>query len=91
MEVYRVLEILEIYEKLLVKRGAKPVKMERGNPFSREKSLDHLLSMIPQMREFAVSGKKDKLFRWLGFMQGVLWMNGIFTIEQLKNHNRPSV
>jgi len=27
--------------------------------------------------------------RWLGFMQGALWVKGIYTIDELKAHNRP--
>jgi hypothetical protein len=32
----------------------------------------------------------EKFMRWLGFMQGVLWAEGLYTIEQLKDHNRPT-
>jgi hypothetical protein len=34
--------------------------------------------------------KREKFMRWLGFMQGVLWNNGIYTLDQLKDHNRPT-
>ena len=29
-----------------------------------------------------------KAGRWLGFIQGVLWMRNMFSIEQMKEHNR---
>lgn len=30
----------------------------------------------------------EKANRWLGFIQGVLWAENVFTIEELKAHNR---
>lgn len=29
-----------------------------------------------------------KLNRWLGFMQGVLWAHGIYSLDDLRTHNR---
>jgi len=49
----------------------------------------HMLTMIPKMREFLKEGRREKTFRWLGFIQGVLWAKGVFNLEELKNHNRP--
>jgi hypothetical protein len=31
----------------------------------------------------------EKAFRWLGFVQGVLWTNRVYTLDNLKSHNRP--
>ena len=31
---------------------------------------------------------EGKCNRWLGFVQGVLWMSGIYTIDQLRDHVR---
>lgn len=47
--------------------------------------------MIPLTLQFARDGRLEKAFRWLGFMQGVLWAEGIYSINELKNHNRPDV
>lgn len=32
--------------------------------------------------------KREKAHRWLGFIQGVLWMAGRFTLDDLKEHSR---
>src|ERR1700677_4418928 len=32
----------------------------------------------------------EKKFRWLGFIQGVLWVTGEMTIEESKNMNKPA-
>ena len=47
----------------------------------------HLASMLGKMRAFLREGRREKLMRWLGFAQGVLWCDGIYTIEELMQHN----
>jgi hypothetical protein len=37
---------------------------------------------------FPSGSRWDKFNRWLGFVQGVLWLHGDFTLDQLKDHNR---
>lgn len=48
----------------------------------------HLQSMIPQMRNFLQEGEEGKFYRWLGFMQGVLWLRGCYSLDELRDHNR---
>lgn len=31
---------------------------------------------------------RDKIMRWLGFIQATLWAAGFYTIEKMKNDNR---
>lgn len=50
----------------------------------------HLGEMIPKMRQFLVEGRREKAFRWLGFMQGVFYAIGTYSIEDMANHNRPT-
>lgn len=53
----------------------------------REK-LGHCYSMLEEMRGFIKQNRMGKVFRWLGFIQGVLWSLGIYNLESLKSHNR---
>jgi hypothetical protein len=53
--------------------------------------LAHGLHMCKEIRKFLDdenSEKLDKAFRWLGFLQGVLWCEGIYTITEMASHNR---
>lgn len=50
--------------------------------------LHHLRTMLPEMRQFLAEGRHSKLFRWLGFMQGVFYCTGIYSIDEMKDHNR---
>lgn len=52
---------------------------------TRRHQRGHLLSMTMRFPE---DGSERKAMRWLGFMQGALWMAGIFTLEELKEHSR---
>lgn len=50
----------------------------------------HLLTMIPQMEEMSQYNDyatREKLMRWLGFMQGALWMLGDFTVDDFRAMN----
>ena len=54
--------------------------------------LDHVLWMIAQMHKGMQPGVNawdgKKLNRWLGFIQGVLWMAGAYTIDELRQQTR---
>lgn len=54
--------------------------------------LDHALWMIAQMHKGMQPGVNawdaQKLNRWLGFIQGVLWMAGAYTIDELRQQTR---
>ncbi len=50
----------------------------------------HAQEMIPKIRAFLVEGRRDKAFRWLGFLQGIFYTLDIYTIEEMANHNRPT-
>jgi len=50
----------------------------------------HLHKMIPQMEEMSQHNDyatREKLMRWLGFMQGVMWEHDHYTIDDLRKMN----
>jgi hypothetical protein len=51
-------------------------------------TLNHALWMCDQTRIFLRQGRLAKAYRWIGMTQGILWMNGLFSIVELKDHNR---
>ena len=51
--------------------------------------LEHCYSMLDKMEKFIIEGRREKVFRWLGFIQGYLWSMDIYSLNDLKNHNRP--
>lgn len=60
------------------------------NPKSDKETLEHVHYMLLEMTEMVrnYSGNnKLKFNRWLGFVQGCFFCIGIFTLNQLRNHN----
>ena len=52
--------------------------------------LQHVLNMLVTTWDFVCEDRREKAFRWLGFIQGVLWAEGIYSIDELRDHNRPA-
>lgn len=88
--------MLEFYCKTLTELGysAKPYPDLEERIGSRKYStprfetLCHALWMCEQCRVFLRGGRLAKAYRWLGTIQGILLMNGIFSIMELKDQNR---
>jgi len=53
-------------------------------------NLNHAWFMLLQIKRWLISGKSDsgKLDRWLAFVQGVLWVNKLYSVDQLRDHIR---
>lgn len=77
----KIYEVLERYSKDCERM------IEEKDPFVLE--LDHIRQMIPQVQEFIRQGRMEKAFRWLGFIQGTFWVIGVYSIQEMKDHNRP--
>ena len=52
--------------------------------------MSRLKGMISEMVLFLVLEERqtEKLNHWLGFIQGVFYTHGIYTFDELKQHNR---
>jgi len=86
----KVREVIARYRELLESNGYIPEPHPHNVPhISTNKAMDHCLSMLSKMELFLDEGRFEKTFRWLGFVQGYMWANRMFTLEDLKNHNRP--
>lgn len=90
MDDAKIRKVLRMYRRELIKRGAKPVSIHHEKiPRTSDEKLDHILGMIPKMYKFLNEGRREKVMRWLGFIQGVLWATKVYSVDELKNHNRP--
>lgn len=88
----KVLEVIDRYDDLFKVMQITPQKLpetEMVNPDDGPSCLSHCAAMLPEMRDFVEERRMDKVFRWLGFIQGVLWRGGILPLQDLKNHSRP--
>ena len=55
---------------------------------SQAETLGHCHGMLDEIEEFILAGRIEKTFIWLGFIQGCLWALGIYTLAELRKHNR---
>jgi hypothetical protein len=86
----KVLEAIDVYRKFFEKNKiGKCTSTRHDIHFTLEDQLKHCHGMLDQMEKFVLDGRMDKVFRWLGFIQGCLWSQNQYTLEELKNHNRP--
>lgn len=53
----------------------------------RGEDLEHCLWMLEQMNTFG-KRDRDKINRWLGFVQGILYRENLFTIDEMRDHVR---
>lgn len=87
----QILLVCEKYDKHLKSIG---IKNDNGclysmtdQPASMENSLLHARWMCLQIPWFLEEEKIEKAMRWLGFIQGVLYAQGIFSIDEMRIDN----
>ena len=89
----KLIRLFQFYGGEIAKSGVKSRQL--NNPDESSKTitltdqLEHLLYMCQTAIGFVQEGRTEKAFRWLGFIQGVLWKQRTYTLTELKNHSRP--
>lgn len=90
MTLEKMLEVIETYRQLFVERNIGKIDYSHDELLDEEThGLEHCHGMLDKMVEFVREGRMEKAFRWLGFVQGVLWATRVYPLTNLKNHNRP--
>jgi len=94
----QVLQVVKEYRTYLGQSGDGPQQIDHDLAPTRGEALRHLLFMCDKVEGFVHEADGymsdrykqetwDKAMRWLGFMQGTLWSLGIFTLNDLREHN----
>lgn len=95
MENRKVLEVTEKYRRYFQEEVIQSKKYPHDKAVSFcnvDDILAHCHSMLSGVEEFISLADKDQRDRALirfGFIQCGLWATGHYTVEDLKNHNRP--
>jgi hypothetical protein len=90
MDWRKTLEVIDTYKGYFVENDIEPLSFpHNAKPISDKDKLQHCHGMLSKMQDFVLEGRMEKAFRWLGFIQGCLWSIGIYSLDDLKNHNRP--
>lgn len=87
----KVRQVIDLYRIYFEELDIEPADYPEGkNLEDKLQGVAHCLGMIPKMEKFIEENRIEKAMRWLGFIQGALWMAGLFTLKQLKEQNRQS-
>lgn len=58
-----------------------------AGPVSTVLSASHVRWMCDEVDHmYDREGETEKVQRWLGFIQGVMWATGLYTIDELRGH-----
>lgn len=80
MTTDKIREAFAACRRLIPNPDAKPIRNGTDS--------EHLAFMCVEGATYA-DGRREKAMRWLGFVQGALWVGGDADIETLKGMNRP--
>lgn len=91
MDISHIVAVADHYASMLVTRAGWVVEdCDADTPRGR---LAHCRWMCGRIRamltqEVVLEADVQKANRWLGFVQGVLWSEGVLTIAEMRDHNR---
>lgn len=86
MTVDQIIKIVDSYSERLKKAGFSPQNTAKDNLGSLM-APQHVLWMCNEIKTIAPKDM-EKACRWLGFIQGVLWVRGTYTISEMREHTR---
>lgn len=56
-------------------------------PEKKSHAVDYAITMCEKTKGFIDEGRTEKAMRWLGFIQGVFWTEGVYSIDEMRAHN----
>lgn len=87
-------DLLKLYENTLATTGIVRSEATVGSELTKNSRLAHARWMIDQMLhpldgKMKIKVDDEKIAnRWLGFIQGVLWSENVFSIQALRDQSR---
>jgi hypothetical protein len=87
----QVMQVVAAYQARLSKEGYQPSRIDFDRTtasFPRSRQLEHVAWMCTEIQAALAAGERERAMRWLGFTQGVLWAQGVFAVNELKEQNR---
>ena len=80
-------QVLRVVKAYKLELGIAEKAPHEGTPDDTE-ARRHIAWMCEQIPEFVAQDAMSKVDRWLGFIQGGMWLLGIRTIDQMRDDNR---
>jgi hypothetical protein len=88
MKPEKVRKVIAKYRAMFEEKGIGKIDYPHDEMLdTQEHGLEHCHGMLDKMEQFIVEDRMDKVYRWLGFIQGVLWSFKIYVLEDMKQDN----
>ena len=87
----QVKQVLDAYRARLEKEGYTPHQIDFDRTtasFPRSRQLEHVAWMCGEIQRALDEGDRERAMRWFGFTQGVLWAQGVYAVNELREQNR---
>jgi hypothetical protein len=86
----KIREVIKEYKQMLMFKECRKIRSNESIVQTSSEVLNHCYYMLDKMEILIAEDRMEKVFRWLGFVQGCLWSLGFFSVDSLKNHNKPN-
>lgn len=95
----KLLSIFQKYHEMLANESPLPISAqkltatqfaEKAGTVGPVAGMSHVMWMCEEAQQFVAEGRVEKAMRWLGFIQGVLWMSQVRTLNELKDDSKPT-
>jgi hypothetical protein len=93
MDREKLIKVFKFYQSEITELGVQSKQLDPQGyevpvaSLPKEAILGHCMWMCEEAIEYVVIGRVDKANRWLGDVQGMLSMLGMYTITQLREHS----
>jgi len=89
MKADQIVRVATKYEDLLANNNIIAEKQDLSSSrLTSTQRLSHSKWMCKEIQVFVDNGRTDKAERWICFVQGVLWCEGLRPIDDMRNDNR---
>lgn len=82
----KILELIVKYREDLEKLEAEPILIEE-KCYSQQQATDHAFAVLNQIEDLAENNQIEKAYRWLGFVQAILFINGNYSFKEINRHH----
>ncbi len=87
----QVKQVVAGYRDRLAREGYQPVQIDFNRTtasFPKSRQLEHAAWMCGEVERALAENDRERAMRWFGFLQGVLWVHGLYAVNELKEQNR---
>jgi hypothetical protein len=87
----QVARVAKEYQERLSREGYEPhpIDFDRTTAaFPKSRQLEHVAWLCQDIQQLLKAGDAERAMRHFGFVQGVLWVHGLYAVNELREQNR---